>query len=152
MKRLARLIRYDIWANRETLRSLKQGTPPPQSLRWMGHIIGAEYLWLSRLVSQPAKLPVWPELALEDCNRYLEELSRTFRESLPNAIPESLSQEIAYTNSKGERWISTVEEILTHVAIHSAYHRGQIAADLRAAGQVPPYTDYIHAVSQRLIE
>jgi uncharacterized damage-inducible protein DinB len=45
-----------------------------------------------------------------------------------------------------------VEEILTHVVIHSAYHRGQIASDVRAAGGVPAYTDYIHAVRQGLIE
>jgi uncharacterized damage-inducible protein DinB len=45
-----------------------------------------------------------------------------------------------------------VEEILTHLVIHSAYHRGQIASDLRAAGQEPAYTDYIHAVRQGLLE
>ena len=57
-----------------------------------------------------------------------------------------------YTNSRGEAWTSTVEEILTHVVIHSAYHRGQIASDVRASGGVPAYTDYIHAVRQRLTE
>jgi uncharacterized damage-inducible protein DinB len=31
------------------------------------------------------------------------------------------------------------------VVIHSAYHRGQIAADVRAAGHEPAYTDFIHA-------
>jgi len=41
-----------------------------------------------------------------------------------------------------------VGDILTHVLLHSAYHRGQIAVDLRAAGLTPAYTDYIHAVRQ----
>jgi uncharacterized damage-inducible protein DinB len=45
-----------------------------------------------------------------------------------------------------------VEEILTHVTIHSAYHRGQIASDVRSAGLEPAYTDYIHAVRQRFLE
>jgi uncharacterized damage-inducible protein DinB len=66
--------------------------------------------------------------------------------------PGALSQSVSYTNSKGEAWSSTVQEILTHLVIHSAYHRGQIASDLRAAGQEPAYTDYIHAVRQRLVE
>jgi uncharacterized damage-inducible protein DinB len=35
--------------------------------------------------------------------------------------------------------------VLTHVVLHGAYHRGQIAADLRAAGLEPPYTDFIEA-------
>jgi uncharacterized damage-inducible protein DinB len=32
--------------------------------------------------------------------------------------------------------------------IHGAHHRGQIIAELRAAGAEPPYTDYIHSVRQ----
>jgi uncharacterized damage-inducible protein DinB len=62
-----------------------------------------------------------------------------------------LDRPVRYTNSKGEPWTSTVEDILTHLVIHSAYHRGQIASDLRNAGQKPAYTDYIHAVRQGLI-
>lgn len=149
---LSRLMRYDVWANRETLGSLLQSVPPAQSLRWMGHIIAAEYLWLARLNGQPATLPVWPDLSVEECGRHLTELSRLLPESLAHASPGRLSRRISYTNSKGESWTSTVEEIFTHVAIHSAYHRGQIATDLRVAGQVPAYTDYIHAVRQGLIE
>jgi uncharacterized damage-inducible protein DinB len=36
--------------------------------------------------------------------------------------------------------------------MHSAYHRGQIAADMRAAGFAPPYTDFIHAVRQGFVK
>lgn len=148
---LHRLIRYDIWANRETLGSLQQTVPPPRSLRWLGHIIGAEYLWLARMEGKPATLPVWPDLSLEDCGRHLRELSDKLLESVAERSPERLTEEVAYTNSKGEPWASTVEDILTHIAIHSAYHRGQIAADVRAAGHIPAYTDYIHAVRQGFI-
>ncbi len=63
----------------------------------------------------------------------------------------SLDQSVSYTNSQGEAWSSTVEEILTHITVHSAYHRGQIASDLRAAGMTPAYTDYIHAVRRGLV-
>jgi uncharacterized damage-inducible protein DinB len=63
-----------------------------------------------------------------------------------------LEQRIHYTNSKGEPWDSLVRDVLTHVFLHSAYHRGQIAADLRQAGFVPAYTDFIHGVRQGLIE
>lgn len=151
IERLRRLLRYDIWANRETLGSLEQGAPPSRSLRWMGHIIGAEYLWLSRLQDRPAELAVWPDLPIDECGRRLGELSRKLVETL-GSDPGQLSRTVAYTNSKGEAWTSTVEDILTHVTIHSAYHRGQIASDLRAAGQEPAYTDYIHAVRQGLIQ
>jgi uncharacterized damage-inducible protein DinB len=36
--------------------------------------------------------------------------------------------------------------------MHSSYHRGQIAADMRAAGVTPAFTDFIHAVRQGFVE
>ena len=61
-------------------------------------------------------------------------------------------EEITYKNSKGEAWNSTVQDVLTHVLMHSAYHRGQIAGQVRAGGETPAYTDFIHAARQGLIE
>lgn len=146
---LERLLRYDIWANRETLDSLPEADTPPRSLRWMNHIVGAELLWVSRMARKPAPLPVWPDLSLEECTKRMDRLAEELLQSLNY---EPLSQSVSYTSSKGEPWASTVEEILTHVVIHSAYHRGQIASDLRSAGHEPAHTDYIHAVRQRFIE
>jgi uncharacterized damage-inducible protein DinB len=150
-RQLDRLLRYDIWANGETLDSLRQGPPPARSLKWMGHIVGAEHLWLARLRQEPAPLPVWPDLPVEQCAAHLDELSGMWPEYLANAGPQRLAERVTYTNSKGEEWTNVVEDILTHVTIHSAYHRGQIASDLRAAGQIPAYTDFIHAVRQGFI-
>jgi len=148
---LDRLLRYDLWANRETLRALRQrDTPPTRSLRWIGHIIGAEFLWLARMNGSVSDLPVWPTLSLEECEARLSQLSGELGEfDIDRRGP--LDRPVRYTNSKGEPWTSTVEDILTHLVIHSAYHRGQIASDLRNAGQEPAYTDYIHAVRQGLI-
>jgi uncharacterized damage-inducible protein DinB len=151
-EQLERLLRYDVWANRETLRSLRRSTAPSRSLRWMNHIVGAELLWLARMDGVPAPLPVWPDLSVEACEARLAELTRRLVGTLSSMNHEALSRPVAYTNSKGEAWSSTVEEILTHVVIHSAYHRGQIASDLRSAGEEPAYTDYIHAVRQRFVE
>jgi uncharacterized damage-inducible protein DinB len=148
---LDRLMRYDLWANRQTLDSLRQGPPPPRSLRWMGHIVGAELLWLARLREESAPLPVWPDLSLDVCATHLSQLSERWLEYLTEVDPERLDQQVRYTNSKGEPWSSRVEDILTHVTIHSAYHRGQIASDLRAAGHAPAYTDFIHAVRQGFV-
>jgi uncharacterized damage-inducible protein DinB len=147
---LRRLLRYDLWANRETMRSLRQGEPPPRSLRWMSHIVGAEFLWLARMNGSTSDLPVWPTLSLDECEARLSQLSSEMGKlDLDRLGP--LDRSVHYTNSKLEPWSSTVEDILTHVVIHSAYHRGQIASDLRQAGQQPAYTDYIHAVRQGML-
>jgi uncharacterized damage-inducible protein DinB len=36
--------------------------------------------------------------------------------------------------------------VLLHVVSHGAYHRGQIASDLRNSGGEPVLTDFIHWV------
>ena len=89
MGHLDRLLRYDVWANRETLRSLTQSAPP-RSLRWLAHIVGAEYLWMARLRRQQETLPVWPELDVEACGERLDRLSRLWPEYLAGA-DESLA-------------------------------------------------------------
>ena len=148
---LRKLVQYDSWANRETLRSLGRSAPP-KSLRWMAHIVGAELLWLARLRKEPPVMAVWPDLDLQGCADGLDDTSRQWSAYLRNDNRVQLSDSISYTNSKGEPWTNTVEDILLHVTIHSAYHRGQIASDIRSAGGEPAYTDYIHAARQRMVE
>jgi uncharacterized damage-inducible protein DinB len=80
------------------------------------------------------------------------DLAHQWKTLLSQTSLERLSGKINYTNSKGEPWSNTVQDILTHVLLHSAYHRGQIASQVRAGGEQPAYTDFIHAVRQGLIE
>ena len=39
--------------------------------------------------------------------------------------------------------VVAVIAVLTHVALHGSYHRGQIAALIRSGGDEPINTDYI---------
>jgi uncharacterized damage-inducible protein DinB len=132
-----RLFLYDHWANREVF----EVSLPGEAVRLLAHIIGAEWLWLSRLTGAPPKMAVWPELTREQCAAQIEPLRESWAAYLSTADPSS---SISYMNTKGERWTSVVGDVLTHVVIHGAYHRGQIASAVRAAGSPPPYTDYIH--------
>lgn len=145
---LARLFAYDHWANREALRSLKAtGRPPERSLKVLAHIGAAERLWLDRMLKQRQSMPVWPALTLEQCEALLEEMAAAWKKYFGGLLsPSQLAQQVEYTNTKGEWWSSSVQDILTHVIIHSGYHRGQIASDVRASGHEPAYTDFIEAV------
>lgn len=143
---------YDDWANREVLTALRTHRADERPLELLAHILGAKRIWLERLKQQPQRIPVWPRLSLEECETHVAELSRAWREYLDSVSPGQLAQPISYTNSKGERWSSTVQDVLTHVILHSAYHRGQIASTMRAKSQTPAYTDFIHAARQELIE
>jgi len=152
LRHFSRLLEYDRWANALALRVLMEGTAPPRAVRWMGHIIGAEHLWLARLRQEPPNMSVWPEIDLYGCEARLAELDQLWPEFLANLEEEDLEDGRAYRNSVGEFWTSTVGDILTHVVMHSTHHRGQIASAVREAGGAPAYTDYIHAVRQGLIE
>jgi uncharacterized damage-inducible protein DinB len=143
-----KLFAYDDWANREAFNSLKAAAKPPaRSLQLMGHIIGVEWLWYSRLLLRKEKvMAVWPELSLELSEKQLALLANTWRDYLASLTSEKLAEAVDYVNSKGESWKSTVGDILMHVVLHSGYHRGQIAADLRANGHQPAYTDFIEGI------
>jgi uncharacterized damage-inducible protein DinB len=150
---LRRQFVYDDWANREVLAGLKASPrPAARPLQLLAHILSAERLWLERIRNQPQSLPVWPAFPIDECEAQIAELARLWREFFGKLSSAELSEKFTYKNSKGEPWTSTVEDILTHVLLHSAYHRGQIASQVRAGGEQPAYTDFIHAVRQGLIE
>ena len=148
-----RLFAYDAWANREVLTSIRKcPKPAPHFLDRMGHILSAERLWLERLLQQEQTVPVWPKFSIEQCELEMEGIARRWTGYIAVMNPERLEELVSYRNSKGEPWSSRVTDILMHVVMHSAYHRGQIASDMRVAGCTPAYTDFIHCVRQELIE
>ena len=147
-----RLFAYDNWANREVLAAAKSAQGPEQSLKLLAHILSAERLWLERLLQKAQTYPVWPEFTVEQCDSELQELAERWRVYLAGLGEHGLAETIQYKNTKGETWTSATQDILMHVVMHSAYHRGQIASKMRAAGFTPAYTDFIQAVRQGSVE
>ena len=151
--RLTREFAYNAWANREALRSLLAAKEvPTRAAEVMAHIVGAEWTWLRRLGHPAPELPVWPALSPHESDSQLRTLSAAWKEFLAGITAELLSREVAYTNTKGERWANTVADVLTHVALHSSYHRGQIATLLGWAGEVAASSDYIECVRRGCLE
>jgi uncharacterized damage-inducible protein DinB len=142
---------YDAWANEQTLRSLPPGEGAERSLQLMAHIVAAEWLWLGRIKLWKQTSPVWPEWTRQECEAQAGKLPPLWQDLIRGMRPAGFDQTASYTNSKGEPWTSALGDVLTHVLLHSAYHRGQIATDLRAEGLTPAYTDYIHAVRQGFV-
>ena len=144
------LASYDAWANQEVISSFRAGKPSARALNWLAHIVAAEHVWLSRIRGTKSPFAVWPELTLDESAQQVAELGRAWKELLmDSSLLDSL---ISYKNSKGEAYESLLRDILTHTFMHSAYHRGQIAADVRQSGGVPAYTDFIHGVRQGMVK
>ncbi len=140
------LFAYDDWANDESLRSLAQfPAPPTKALKIMAHILGTQWVWMARLRREPNPA-VWPEWDLQRCRSEAKELHVSWMEFLQSLDENTVRSPVSYTNSKGERFTNTPEQILMHVMMHGAYHRGQVAREVREAGGTPAYTDFIEAV------
>ena len=150
---LRRQFAYDEWANREVLAAIRAaGAVNERSLQLMAHILAAEQVWLERLKQVPQSVPVWPKPDLEQCEAQAKKLGGQWLEFLDLITAGDVSQSISYRNTKGEEWTSTIVDVLTHVVLHSAYHRGQIASHMRSIGQTPANTDFIHGVRQGLVK
>jgi uncharacterized damage-inducible protein DinB len=149
---LKTLFAYDDWANHEALRSLRVlSLPPARALKVMAHIINTQWLWMSRLKQDGHKVVVWPEYGLEEAEQQLPVLRGAWQKFLDTRTTGDLERSVEYVNSKGERWRNRVQDILMHVVLHAAYHRGQIAAQVREAGGEPAYTDLIEAIRRENI-
>lgn len=151
------LFDYDTWANDLIFDAVAQlddeglrrnlKTSHESIFDTLVHIVGAEEIWLARWTSggqSRAKLPS-PESfpTLEVLRQRWDEL-RAERDAFVNELSDtSLTDEITMTNSQGETYRHTYQQMFQHVANHSTYHRGQIVAMLRQLGATPPATDLI---------
>ncbi|MEO7501382.1 MAG: DinB family protein [Gemmatimonadaceae bacterium] len=132
------------WADAGVQASLTEAVnPPPHTLDLFAHVVAAEHVWLARMRGEKPEVEVWPKLSLSQC---LELGARNADEfsALVECLDEiGLDSGVTYKNSAGLEFTSSFRDILLHVALHGAYHRGQIAAAVRAGGDAPASTDYI---------
>jgi uncharacterized damage-inducible protein DinB len=139
-----RLFQHLEWADARVLESLRSAKNPQKRAQELyAHVLGSEHTWLSRINGTTKRVEVWPVLTLDECERLGRENVAAFRDLVSRLTSDLLEKSITYRNSAGDQFTSTVEDILTHVSMHGSYHRGQIAASLRAGGDTPSPTDYI---------
>jgi len=139
-----RLFQHLAWADRELLTRLEQTeAPPAEAFRLFAHVLAAEHIWLERIRSRAAPFPVWPRLLGPECRKVSEKNHAGYRVLLESTSEADLASLIPYQNAKGIAFRTSLRDILLHVALHGAHHRGQIAALMRLAGLAPADTDFI---------
>ncbi|TDB62385.1 DinB family protein [Arundinibacter roseus] len=115
--------------------------PEPEPLhRLMSHILTAHHIWNQRLAGNIPRYGVWESVPVGTWQSLHQENTE---ESVRLLQEFSGSQFITYTNSRGEAFSNSVQDILFHVINHSTYHRAQIATEVRRQGGNPLATDYI---------
>jgi RimJ/RimL family protein N-acetyltransferase/uncharacterized damage-inducible protein DinB len=144
LRHFIRLLGHQAWANGQALDALHRSDPlDTAALALLAHILGSEQVWLTRLRGDAARVAVWPEADPAECRRLATETEIGYREYLFGLAPADLRRMVRYTNSAGQEFTTAVEDILLHVFLHGAYHRGQVAQRLRLDGHSPEPTDYI---------
>jgi uncharacterized damage-inducible protein DinB len=133
------------WSNQRILQTLQtvEGENK-QVYNLFSHILLAEHVWFTRLKGlDSSDLPIWAEVNLEACERLVNQNYQNFKEFLSSLSTPKLEQIVSYKNSKGKEFNNSVRDILTHVALHGQYHRGQINLLLRTCEQEPVNVDFI---------
>jgi uncharacterized damage-inducible protein DinB len=133
------------WANQRILETLQSIENENQEVnRLFSHILFGEQIWITRLRGlDSSRLPIWSEVDIEVCAELVMQNEESLTTFLTNLANTDLDKLISYTNSKGKEFKSSVRDILTHVALHGHYHRGQINLRLRADGIEPVNIDFI---------
>ena len=142
LHRFRRRFRHHAWAG-STLADAVAATPDPAALRATAHALAADRVWWCRLTGAPVDTEVWPALDADGVRQRAASTASDWRALLDGLTEEGLNRVVAYHNSRGQPFETSVADILDHVLLHGAHHRGQANAALRAAGATPPALDYI---------
>lgn len=144
MKMIHSLIRHMEWANQMILDTLAHKEECPEAMKLLGHLLTAEQIWLARLEGRETRnAALWDKADFKKCEELVRMNKGLFLDYLKDMDDEKLSRIVTYTNSKGNKYENTRQEILLHVIMHGQYHRGQINKKLRETGIEPVNVDYI---------
>ncbi|WP_248925833.1 DinB family protein [Paenibacillus hamazuiensis] len=134
------------WANLRILEGLRSVEPKEheKAIKLFAHILHSERVWFTRLQGKDSShIPIWPELDISACSELVSRNHEDFNAYLATVTDANVNDTITYRNQTGRQYTTSIRDILTHLALHGQYHRGQINSLLRAKGEEPVNVDFI---------
>jgi uncharacterized damage-inducible protein DinB len=116
------------------------GSIPDKAHLLLCHILNTHRVWNNRIERDSTDPGIWETHPIEKLQAMEQE---NFNRSLAILEKCDMEQTIHYTNSSGNHWDNTIQDILFHMVNHSTHHRAQISSVLKEAGIEPLITDYI---------
>ncbi len=134
---------YERWALDRSLTSLENLSNSKAHLL-LSHILWAETIRLMRLKGEDSSAtPALGGLSVGECLDLSDEIHAAYLE-YSDTLPEAgLNSVVTDKNTKGFEFQTPIGDILFHVGMHGAYHRGQIALLVSDGGGKAISTNYI---------
>jgi uncharacterized damage-inducible protein DinB len=111
-----------------------------KAIKLFNHLLNAHQIWNNRIQPKQTPFGVWELNAVQDLKNID---ASNYKQTLFILDNFDLNTPIKYTNSKGDTFSNSIQDIYFHVINHSTHHRGQIASEFRQYGLNPLVTDYI---------
>ena len=149
--RYRQLFEYDRWGNQAALASLSGCSGPAEkAFKACCHIVGGHRVWRARFDNpNPPNAQPWPALTLEECRAGIDDIYQSWMLLFDSFRDEKLKEKLVYRTTQGVEFQTPIGDVLMHLLLHSAYHRGQVAAAVREAGGKPAVTDYAVYLRQK---
>lgn len=150
------LFKYKAWGNDQLFVELAKVDAVAQqdarhnAMRILNHIYVVDQIFAAHLSGAVQSLTATNTTetpTLEVLRDGVAMLDAWYVEYTSDLLPEQLAENIAFTFTDGDKGLMTREEMLTHVSLHGAYHRGGAGRVMAQASTPPPrdlYTRFLH--------
>ena len=141
------MFRYNAWANAAFLAKL-EGLAPEQrhdAIRLLNHCHVVNRIFAAHLTGAQHSYadnntPETPALAALQAD--VAATDRWYLDYLETVSPEALAEPIPFVFTDGDRGCMSRQEMLTHAAIHGAYHRGEVGRMLKQMSAPLPWDTF----------
>ncbi|RFS14478.1 DinB family protein [Emticicia sp. C21] len=136
-----KLFEHEHWANVKVLETfLEARQASDRTHEIISHMAAAQTIWIERMNGTRSDTKVWSIYEKEAVKGLFDANYQSLQQIIDR---EDFDRVVRYTNSRGEQHSSILSDILTHMALHASYHRGQIVLLIKGQVEKLPATDYI---------
>jgi uncharacterized damage-inducible protein DinB len=148
---LREMFRYNAWANAEFIAKLElldadqHGEERHVAIRQLNHCLVVNRIFAAHLTGRPHaytadNTPETPDL--RELGAAVAASDRWYLDYLADLAEDDLAESIAFRFTDGDQGRMSRQEILTHAAIHGAYHRGEVGRILRQISAALPWDTF----------
>jgi uncharacterized damage-inducible protein DinB len=145
------MFRYNAWANAafcaklDLLDASQHGEERHVAIRQLNHCLVVNRIFKAHLTGQlhgytADNTPETP--ALEDLRGAMVASDQWYLDYLQTISEAELAEKIAFVFTDGDRGRMSRQEMLTHAAIHGAYHRGEVGRVLKQISAALPWDTF----------